>query len=291
MLSSDIDLFLSAYQGSVIGVTGTNGKSTVVSLVTKMLESVGFLAAGNIGKPVLELLEANPIGVALELSSFQLERMQAHHFDAVALLNVTEDHLDHHQDFTAYKVAKHRIVRNSDLAVFNAHDKHTQPVNCNLSIGVGRDENWRVDSDCVVVNGQRILRRDINLKGDHNCFDFVVAAALANHMGASHSDIVKVAHSFEGLAHRTKQVAIVDCVEYINDSKATNVGATQAALSALGTELDPNVILIAGGIGKEAQFEALLPQLEKHAKHVLLFGRDAARMDTVFRKTVVCEAR
>ena len=289
VLTSDVDLFLSSFTGLVIGVTGTNGKTTVVSLTARMLASKGFKAAGNIGTPALDLLGTEMHGVVLELSSFQLERMQAHHFQAVALLNVSDDHLDHHGDFESYKRAKHRIFGDFDLAVFDADDVNTYPPDLVNAIGVNGNPDWCVQEEFLIVNGQRIPRSMVRLPGEHNGFNLVVAAALAHCAGASHDDIVEVITSFTGLAHRTKCVARINDVDYINDSKATNVGATNAAMTAFGSKLNKNVILIAGGVGKDATFTELKPHLNEYVKTAILFGRDAPRMAGEIDGSVLCK--
>lgn len=274
-LTSDIDLFLEAFSGRVVGVTGTNGKSTVVAVTAQMLASRGYVVAGNIGTPVLDLIDVSPDGVVLELSSFQLERMRTHHLNSAALLNVSDDHLDHHGDFESYKRAKQRVFGDCDLAVYNADDENTFPGSSINSIAVNGDRNWRVTDEFLLIGGKEVLRSAVRLLGDHNAFNLVVASALAHHEGVMHGEIVESLASFEGLEHRTKCIGRINGVNYVDDSKATNVGATNAALRAFGSRQYKNLILIAGGIGKQGEFRVLRRFLQEFVHHTILFGRDS----------------
>ena len=274
-LTSDIDLFLDAFPGRVVGVTGTNGKSTVVAGRAQMLASRGYVGAGNIGTPVLDLFDDAPDGVVLELSSFQLERMRTHHLNSAALLNVSDDHLDHHRDFESYKRAKLRIFADCDLAVYNADDEHTFPDSSAQSIAVNGDRDWWVYDDFLLIRGRAVKRSEVRLLGDHNAFNLVVASALADHEGVLHNEIVETLSVFEGLEHRTKCIGRINGVNYVDDSKATNVGATNAALNAFGSRHYKNLILIAGGIGKQGEFRALRTLLREFVHHTILFGRDS----------------
>ena len=273
----DIDLFFEAVKVPVIGITGTNGKSTTTTLVGEMLQDLGFQVCGNIGLPVLDALRNDASGYVVELSSFQLERLRNSRFEVAAITNIAEDHLDHHRSMEEYVASKHRIYINCKFAVYNALDSKTRPLADVAGIAVNEDPNWRVEKDGVVVAGSAIPADEIALKGTHNHFNLVAASAIAHHLGASLSMIRKVIREFSGLAHRSQFVASIDGVEYINDSKATNVAATVASINGL-SDGRKAIVLIAGGDSKNANFSELTEAIAKYVRHVVLIGRDASRI-------------
>lgn len=273
-MSSDIELFLYMVDVPVVGITGTNGKSTVTALTGRILEKSGFLTGGNIGVPVLDLLNLQANGYVIELSSFQLERMPPPKLAAATVINITEDHVDHHGSFDAYVAVKHRIYENSKHVVFDGSNPITIPTTYQDAIVVNDDFRWFVGESYISINGTEVNISDISLCGRMNHVNAVIASALAFTCGAGVNEIVETLKSFRGLPHRTQWVAEIDEVNYINDSKATNVGATAAALASLAGE-GRNVVLLAGGEGKGAQFEPLLQPIEQHVKHLVLFGEDA----------------
>lgn len=273
----DIDLFLDEVDVPVIGITGTNGKSTTTMLVGEMLCAKGYQVCGNIGLPVLDALSSNAAGYIVELSSFQLERLNRAQFDVAVITNIAEDHLDHHSSMAQYIASKKRIYEDCEFAVYNGRDSRTRPQSDRPGIAVDGDLDWRVVEQGIVVAGTLIPSDRLALRGKHNHFNLVAASAVAHHMGANLDTIEHVARTFKGLAHRTQLIAIVDDVEYINDSKATNVAAAVASIhgmSAGGRDL----ILIAGGDSKNADFSKLAEAIGEHVRHVVLFGRDASRI-------------
>lgn len=299
-LVSDIDIFCQASTVPVIAVTGTNGKSTVTSLVGHLLRESGIAAVvgGNLGEAALDLL-AQPAEVyVLELSSFQLERLDTQHFKAATILNVSEDHLDRHGDMAAYVAAKQRIYRDCELAVAHRGEAETFPVSACATITFGADEpgehSWGVreqngvrwlacGKDAAVASGS------LPLAGVHNELNVLAAMALASAFDLSPAQLGRAVCSFSGLAHRCQRVAVVAGVAYVNDSKATNVGATVAALIGLG-DIAPNgvpkIVLIAGGDGKGANFEPLAGVVGRFAKALILLGRDAPKMAEVLGHSV-----
>lgn len=274
-LSSDVELFLEHVDEPIIGVTGTNGKSTTTDLVAAMLRSHGFVAGGNIGTPVLELLNEPAAGYVLELSSFQLERMRPPRLRCATVLNISEDHIDHHRSFDEYAAAKHRIYERCELAVYNNNDPIAAPVSKKPSIAINGTKDWCVRDHEVRIAGTALPTADISLAGARNHFNVVAAAALAGACGATLAEVVEVARTYKGLPHRMQVVGEIDDVRYVNDSKATNVAATLAAIESFGRPR-ANIVLLAGGEGKGAKFDALSESVRSHVKSAVLFGRDAA---------------
>ena len=287
-ISSDIDLFCEAAAAPIVAVTGTNGKSTVTSLVGHLLQASGIRAVvgGNLGDAALDLLEEAADVYVLELSSFQLERLASQHFAAATILNVSEDHLDRHGNMQAYVAAKQRIYRDCDLAVVHRGEQATYPgTDCPIAT-FGNDEPAAGEWGVVKVDEQRWLAfaetpivagRDLPIAGAHNELNALAAMALAAALGASISTMAEAIRSFAGLPHRCQPVRELAGVTYINDSKATNVGATGAALIGLGEIREsevPHIVLIAGGDGKGADFSPLAEVVTRFAKAVVLIGRD-----------------
>ena len=275
-LVSDIDLFMEAADAPVIGITGTNGKSTVTTLVSLMLEDRAFGVGGNLGPPALELLNGGFAGYVLELSSFQLERMAARSFDIASIINISEDHLDRHVSLEAYASAKRRIYRDCGFAVFNGDDPLSRPPDEVPSVAVNKNERWRVIDNGVVIDGRFVHGDGIKLTGDHNRFNVVAAAAIAHVAGAKIDICQRVIETFEGLPHRTQTVGQIDDVTYVDDSKATNLGSCIAAIEGVITQPSSRkIVLIAGGVGKDTDFGALGRTILGRVRSVVLIGRDA----------------
>ena len=275
-IGSDIELFLQAAAAPVIGITGTNGKSTVTTLVGEILAAAGLevRAGGNLGRPALDLLAAGVDAYVLELSSFQLERLPAPGLAVAAVLNVSADHLNRHADLAACAAAKRRIYDGARQAVFNAQDAHTRPRTAMPGIAFNGDARWRVADDAVIVAGCRLPVAELALRGSHNHANIVAAAAIAHLAGVDVPAQLDVLARFAGLPHRGALVAEQDGVAYVNDSKATNAGACAAALAGFGNGAN-NIVLIAGGDAKGGSFEALAAPVARHVSRLVLLGRDA----------------
>ena len=287
-ISCDVELFCDLVDAPLVGVTGTNGKTTTTDLVARMLRAKGFLSGGNIGIPVLDLLESQASGYVLELSSFQLEKIKPPSLTSATILNITEDHLDHHRTFLKYVASKHRIYEQCEVAVFNADDPLTKPMRENGSvIPVNGTNDWCVRSNEVVIGTEVVPVDELQLKGAQNHLDIVIAAALAHVCGAGIPDLVEVATAYEGLPHRMQLIAEFEGVRYVNDSKATNVAATCAALESWSNG-HPNILLLAGGDGKGATFEPLANPLRDHVKTAILFGRDAMMIEAAVGEATEC---
>ena len=286
-IGSDVELFLQAADAPVIGITGTNGKSTVTTLVGELLAASGLdtRTGGNLGVPALDLLAADVDAYVLELSSFQLERLPAPGLAVAAVLNVSADHLDRHADLEAYAASKRRIYGGARRGVFNAQDARTRPPEGTHSIAFNGDARWRVDGDALVVDGCRVPVTELTLRGSHNHANIVAAAAIAHQAGVDVRAQLDVLARFAGLPHRGVLVAQAGDVAYVNDSKATNVGACAAALEGFGDGAN-NIVLIAGGVGKGAAFEDLAGPVARHVSRLVLLGRDACVLGRALGKTV-----
>ncbi|NKC00965.1 MAG: UDP-N-acetylmuramoyl-L-alanine--D-glutamate ligase [Pseudomonadales bacterium] len=291
-LLSDIDVFLAAARAPVIGITGTNGKSTVTSLVGHLLKEAGFQVGvgGNLGEAALSLLRPDVDFYVLELSSFQLERSDVSKLDRAAILNVTEDHIDQHGSLTAYADAKRKIYAGATLRVFNRTDDTTKPRDgAGISFASGPPNNeleWGIvdrDDDQWIARGDVLLQRvaDLPLGGLHNATNVMAACALVAGL-VSDAQISAALRSYEGLPHRFETVLEIAEVTYVDDSKATNVGATVAALE--GLEREQRVVLIAGGDAKGAELGELRASLGGHARAVVTLGKDGPQIAALARE-------
>jgi UDP-N-acetylmuramoylalanine--D-glutamate ligase len=295
----DIELFARAARAPVVGITGTNGKSTVTTLLAQMAARSGLKmrAGGNLGAPALDLLDAGVQLYILELSSFQLQTTDSLSLAAATVLNVTPDHLDRYPDLQAYAAAKARIFARCDVAVINLDDPLVAAM-----VGPGRRQlSFSLRSDVgadyalmqrdggawwLMGHGEPLLAlSQLQLPGLHNAANALAALALADALALPRAPCMAALREFSGLAHRTQWVAEVGGVRYINDSKGTNVGATLAAVAGMPGPL----IVIAGGEGKGQDFTPLRTAFAGKVRTALLIGRDAAALGSVLRG--VCECR
>jgi len=285
----DIELFAWAARGKRIAITGTNGKSTVTALTGHLLRTAGLdcEVAGNIGPPALDALRRRgakaPAAWVLELSSYQLETTWSLAPDASAMLNLSEDHLDRYAGLAAYAAAKARVFLGEGAQVLNRCDSASMalaiPGRPQVTFGLDAPdmpEDFGVAGGWMVCGGDRILpAADLPLAGMHNLSNALAACALACQAGVPLSSLAEGLRTFQGLPHRMQRVLLRDGVEWLDDSKGTNVGATVAALKGMSKK----VVLILGGEGKGQHFAPLAPVIRAHAKHVLLIGRDAALIE------------
>jgi UDP-N-acetylmuramoylalanine--D-glutamate ligase len=293
-LSSDIDLFCEAARAPVYAITGTNGKSTVTALVGHLLARLGRRpgVGGNLGEPALDLLCDSRDCYVLELSSFQLERAAIHPFHAAAVLNVSEDHLDRHGTMAAYAAAKGRVYGAARRAVMNRQDPLTRPsfpVSELVTFGLDTPEpgHWGLRESArgpLLCRGEEpaLAMAALPLTGLHNAANALAACALVDEPGRTAAELGDALQGFEGLPHRCRTVAEVRGVTFIDDSKATNVGSTLAALAGLGSD-GRRLVLIAGGDGKGADFAPLADPVGRFVKTVVLLGRDAPRLEQALR--------
>jgi UDP-N-acetylmuramoylalanine--D-glutamate ligase len=293
----DIELFARSGEHRVVGITGTNGKSTVTSLVALMGRQAGLLtrAGGNLAPPALDLLQEGPADLyVLELSSYQLETTYSLRLAAATVLNVTPDHLDRYADVTSYAAAKARIFERCGTAVVNADDA--------VVAGMARPDQRRLSFSLRADSGaDYVLRRTqgvewlcagdepllplsaLRIVGHHNAANALAALALGDALGLARGAMVQALRDFPGLPHRAAWVADVAGVRYVNDSKGTNVGATLAAVAGFSGPL----LLILGGDGKNQDFKPLRAAFTGKVRRALLIGRDAATLATALHG--VCE--
>ncbi len=282
----ELELAAGELRGRVIGVTGTNGKTTTVSLIDHALRSAGVpgFLAGNIGTPVLGIVDDSRPGHwhVLELSSFQLEASRSFRCQVAAVLNVTPDHLDRHGSFADYAAAKARILRNQtggDVAVLNGDDdpcRAMEPLASGAVVRFGLDCRDGLDacvrSGRITFRGEDICAADLPVKGPHNLENALAAVAACSLAGLRPSDIGRALQSFRPVPHRMEFVAKVRGVDFYNDSKATNVAAAVKACGAFASGLWP----ILGGRDKGSDYAPLAETLKARARAALLVGEAAS---------------
>ncbi|MGA2812469.1 MAG: UDP-N-acetylmuramoyl-L-alanine--D-glutamate ligase [Candidatus Acidiferrum sp.] len=300
---SEIELASRFLRGKLIGITGANGKTTTTSLVEHILRSAGFatILAGNIGTPLIARVEESrddTVTVA-ELSSFQLELTESFRPNIAVFLNLTPDHLDRHHTLEAYGAAKAKIFANQseyDTAVLNADDSATTPYAPLRPEVYWFSRKQRVGQGAFVKDGQIIFRshgeeqavlrvEEIPLVGAHNVENVLASVAAAKLAGANGPEIAAAVKSFAAVEHRLEFVAEIGGVRYYNDSKATNVDATQKALEAF----PGRVLVILGGKDKASDYTALRQSLKTHAKLALLIGEAAAKIASHIAGSVALE--
>ena len=318
----------------VVGITGSNGKTTVTLLVNHLLKSCGVksIEAGNVGRPVLEALQSDADVVVMELSSFQLETTSSLVLEAATVLNISDDHLDRHGTLEAYIDAKHRIFDNAKSAVvwrdgefvapyeqlitdakgnaaLNAVSNAVSSAESNedslaskniVEYGLGEsttgfaiasfdgDDSARDDEQSLYImfkDEKLIALSDIHLAGMHNVLNIMAALGICLQLGLSPALAVKHLHSFKAAPHRCVEIARVNDIRYVDDSKATNIGATVAALEGLAPTIQGKLILIAGGDAKGADIASLSPYLTKYVSHVFALGKDAHLFEKSFAHT------
>ncbi|MDH5620011.1 MAG: UDP-N-acetylmuramoyl-L-alanine--D-glutamate ligase [Gammaproteobacteria bacterium] len=292
---SDIELFARDAAKPFVAVTGSNGKSTVTTLLYLMCKADGrnVLAGGNLGVPALDLLEEDtPDLYVLELSSFQLQRTLKLPAEVALLLNVSPDHLDWHADEDEYRAAKYRVFRDVDAAVINRADATAaeKVAHCGRTLSFGLDapgeDQYGIreeDGEKYLACGETLLLavRDLALYGTHNQLNALAALAAGELLGLDLGAMLQVLVEFPGLPHRMQFVARIGAVDYINDSKATNVAAAVASIESV----DGMLVLVAGGLGKGGDFSELAAAIEGKLRGAVLIGEDAEKiahaLDTV----------
>jgi len=289
----DIELFAlklktAPYQhAKCVTITGSNGKSTVTSLLGEMAKEAGIKVAvgGNIGIPALDLLDPEIELYILELSSFQLETTRSLNADIATILNVSEDHLDRYDSYQHYIDTKQRIYPQANIALFSQEDTLTfsrDSAQRKKSFGFSAS-----DYQIVVNHGASYLAKgtepllavsELKLSGKHNWLNALAAIALGDAVGIEMASMLRTLTHYTGLAHRCEFIAEYKGVRWINDSKATNIGATQAALHGLTDTIRGDVHLILGGEGKGADFNELVPFLTEVNGQICCFGADGAKI-------------
>jgi UDP-N-acetylmuramoylalanine--D-glutamate ligase len=289
----DIELFAQSLPSDdrprILAITGSNGKTTVTSMVEHLCKAAGkdTVAAGNISPAVLDVVLERGVNQpevwVLELSSFQLETTSSLNADAATVLNISEDHLDRYSDLSEYSAAKARIFAGCDVQVLNRDDERCMSMarmDCKtITFGLSKPDTAsdfgieRANGEIWLVQGKKRLLKasELQVAGLHNVANSLAALALSRAIDFPMPILLDALRSFKGLPHRVERVAEIGGIIYYDDSKGTNVGATIAALQGLGCKS----VLIAGGEGKGQDFSPLNPAVSRHARAVVLIGRDA----------------
>jgi len=297
----DIELFCQQAKAPIIAISGSNGKSTVTTLVAEMAQQSGLKTnvGGNLGTPALDLLEGDkPDLYVLELSSFQLETTFSLSAHASAVLNISPDHMDRYANLLEYAEAKKKIYAGNGLMVINEDDELVngmsdntrkmvsftlaKPTGNNFGLVKEQGNTWLCQGD------NKLLRQEeLAIKGAHNVSNALAAMALASSIDIPVSVMAACLKNFTGLAHRCQWVKNINGVDWFNDSKATNVGACIASINGL-CDRGP-IVLIAGGDSKNAELASLVPVIQEHVKHVVLLGVDAIKIADTIGLDVSCE--
>ncbi len=293
----EVELAFRFMKGRIVGVTGSNGKTTTTTLIGELLKNSGIptLVGGNIGNALINLssLTTDDSWTVVELSSFQLETIRDFRANVAICLNVTPNHLDRYDSFTAYAAAKHRIFMNQtadDVAILNADDKITREWSNGLKAKTVLFSVHKVLDDGFSLRGRELICRSeghetvladrdgIFLRGLHNIENVLSGLAAGLACGASPESMRSTLAEFKGVEHRIEFVTEIEGISFFNDSKATSVDAACKALEAL-SESDGKVVLILGGRGKNAPYEPLVPLIEKCVRAIVLIGEDADNIE------------
>lgn len=297
----DVELFCRTATAPILAVTGSNGKSTVVTLLAEMIKAAGLKVGlgGNIGRPVLELLSTDkPDVYVLELSSFQLETTYSLNAKAAVILNISEDHMDRYDSLEDYTKAKSRIYSGNGEVIMNLDDPQLRQLTFEgrtvrgFSQNSATDQNLglaEVKGEICLMQGDEVLlsTEQMKIKGQHNHLNALAAIAMGQAINLPEDAMMQALINFKGLTHRCEWVCQVNGVDWYNDSKGTNVGASCAAIFGLAG--NNNVILIAGGEGKGADFTPLAKIASGRIKTVITIGRDANKIEEAVKEVVNVE--
>jgi UDP-N-acetylmuramoylalanine--D-glutamate ligase len=297
-ITGDIDLFAHEVDAPVVAITGSNGKSTVTTLLTLMACKAGMnaIAGGNIGLPVLELLHDSKDLFVLELSSFQLDTLHRLPMAAAVVLNVSADHMDRYADINAYAMSKQVVYENAAHAIVNRDDPYVrrmlphQQGSIGFTLGKPAAGDFGLcekDGEQYLCTGDKMLLNtaELKIRGEHNFANALAALALGSSIGLPMEAMLDALKEFPGLEHRTQWVAEINGVNWFNDSKGTNVGATLAAIEGLPGKH----VLIAGGQGKGADFSPLREIAAQRLRAVVLLGEDAEKIALALNGVVPVE--
>jgi UDP-N-acetylmuramoylalanine--D-glutamate ligase len=295
----DIELFVREAKAPIAAITGTNGKSTVTTLVGLMANAAGrrAIAGGNLGRPALELLnDPVPELYVLELSSFQLETTLSLRAAAATVLNVTPDHMDRYATVEEYAAAKERIYRGCEAAIVNMDDVAVRSMRyrpgrvLGFSLHADPSADYYVHTqgdDAILMRGRErlIAMSELKITGLHNAANAMASLAMCEALGLSRPACLQALRDFPGLPHRSQWVADIGGVRFVDDSKGTNVGATLAAVAGMPGSL----VVIAGGQGKGQDFQPLAPAFRGKVRHVVLLGQDAKLLDSALQGTTTTQ--
>lgn len=291
---ADIELFAREIKKPIIAITGSNGKTTVTTLVGLMMKAAGFNATvcGNIGEPVLQQIRTKTDYYVIELSSFQLETTFSLHSKAAIVLNISEDHMDRYTTFQDYLMAKQRIYARCQTPVVNADEpeiwKHLSFTGKLLSFGLKASADFSLikckQQIYIAYRGEQLVPiKELKLNAHHHLQNAMAALAIGTAVNIPIAAMLQVLRDFPGIRHRCQLIRTRYRVDYFNDSKGTNVGATQASIVSLGQLAKGQLILIAGGQGKNADFSPLRESVRRYVKEVILIGEDASILEKALK--------
>lgn len=298
----DIECLAQEINVPVVAITGTNGKSTVTTIVGEMAKLAGFsvAVAGNIGTPVLELLDdGNNYNLwVIELSSFQLDLTYSLKPYIATILNISPDHLDRYPNLAAYSQSKQLIYNRAEFALYNRDDLATKPLHFkkNKLLAFGLDlpttNNWGIvekNGISYFAHGKNCLfpTAELHINGKQNWQNALAACAIATILGIDSKLQIKILQNFIGLKHRCQWIRTLANVSWVNDSKGTNVGATISAINGIGATIKGKIILIAGGIGKGADFNELRVPIAHYVRALVLIGQDANKIAAAVKDVVL----
>ena len=297
---SEIELAARFIEAPIVAITGTNGKSTVTTLIGQMCDRLDrpMFVGGNLGQPMIEAVGTDAASqggiVVVELSSFQLERVSEMKAHVAVLLNVTPDHLDRYPSFDAYAKAKARIFERQgadDFAVLPADAPHLRELaqdGGKIVLFGGINGEVRILDGSLVDSGGalRVPTSELRLRGTHNLSNVCAAALGARLMGVDAEDIAAVLREFDGLPHRMQYLRTVEGVEYIDDSKATNVGAAVASIQGLAGS-EGKIVLIAGGVDKGGSYQPLRDRMIEAGRAIVVLGEAAPLLERAFAGSAV----
>ncbi|GKT11668.1 MAG: UDP-N-acetylmuramoylalanine--D-glutamate ligase [Thiomicrorhabdus sp.] len=289
----DIELFARAVGAPVIAITGSNGKSTVTTMTGIALQEAGYQVGigGNIGEPILDLIldDIEYDVFVLELSSFQLETTYSLDTVAATVLNISEDHMDRYDEIEDYIQAKTKVFATTDLAIIPEGFSDQGIIHHAKISHFGLSEQFITsDSDFGLIQTEQgggqpwlgygstplVPVAEMKLQGAHHQLNALAMMALCQPFEVKAEHFLSVVKNFGGLPHRTQLVGVYSGIEWVNDSKGTNVGAALTAIESIGSQITGKLVLIAGGVGKGADFSDLKPSVNHFCRHTVLFGRD-----------------
>lgn len=287
-ISGDIELFAKKTTKPIVAITGSNGKSTVTSLVGYLANSCGLNAkvGGNLGTPVLELLDDETADIyVIELSSFQLETTFSLKTLSAVNLNISPDHMDRYDTLQDYIDAKLRIYQRCQFPVINLDDPksynkfsfESTPIGFTLQEPCAKTFGLRlVNHNYYLAYGETNLLpvKSLLLKGRHQYANVLASLCIGQLIGLPMEKMLTALTTFQGLPHRCQWVASIKGVDWYNDSKATNVGSALAAIEGIGREIPGKIIMLAGGLGKNADFSELYSPIQKYVRTLVLYGQD-----------------
>jgi len=297
----DIELFARHADAPVIAITGANGKSTVTTLVFEMAKAAGLdvRVGGNLGTPAMDLIgDSEPDLYVLELSSFQLETSYSLNSIAATVLNISEDHMDRYAWIAAYAEAKERVFQGGGEMILNADDPMVASMmrTDRKVIRFTLNKPGKNEYGLLEVNGELWLSFDdrnlmpvseMKIQGLHNVANALAALALGKSAGLAEGSMLDVLRTWPGLPHRCQWVADKNGVDWYNDSKGTNEGATVAAIKGFANK---PIILIAGGDAKGAKFKDLAMVAKGRVKRAILFGKDAPILEEILQPVTTSES-